>query len=90
MGSRLTRNPELPQTCSPDVMHAADAVLRKLGDGPTVCVDMGSSACMGLLPSPTRFAAVLGCALEAAGCRGVVLTGGYAPLGGAHERVCMV
>ena len=67
-------------------MTAADAVLRKLsGDGPLVCVDMGSTVRMGLLPAPARFAAVLDRALQAAGCRGVVLTGGYAPLEGARE-----
>jgi hypothetical protein len=68
-------------------VDAANAVLRKLGDGQVMCVDMGSAACMGLLPSPARFAAVLGRALEAAGCRGVILTGGYTPLEGAQQII---
>ena len=79
--------PELSQVCSPDVTDAADAVLRQLDDGPIVCVDMGSAARMGLLPSPARFVAILARALEAAGCCGVVLTGGCTPLGGARKPV---
>ena len=72
------------QVCSPDGVDAADAVLRQLGDGPIVCVDMGSAARMGLLPAPAHFAAVVGRALETSGCRGVVLTAGFSPLEGAQ------
>jgi len=74
------------QEVRPDVRQEVDRLLRRLGgDGtPVVCVDMGSTPRMGLLPSPPRFVAVLDRALEAAGCGGLVVTGGYGPLAGEH------
>ena len=67
--------------------QAVDGVLRQLGgDGkPVVCVDMGSTPRMGLLPSPARFVVVLARAMDAAGCGGLVLAGGYGPLMGVHR-----
>ncbi len=77
------------QEVQPDVREEVDGLLRKLGDDgtPVVCVDMGSTPRMGLLPSPPRLAAVLDRAMEAAGCGGLVLTGGYGPLEGEHRNV---
>ena len=72
------------QEVRPDVRQEVDGLLRRLGGSgtPVVCVDMGSTPRMGLLPSLSRFVAVLDQAMDLAGCSGLVLTGGYGPLAG--------
>ena len=55
--------------------------LRRQGR-PLVCVDLGSTPRMGLLPEPARFVRTLLRTLRAARCCGLLLTGGYAPLAG--------
>ena len=66
------------------MIQKADGLLRRLGGDstPVVCVDMGSTPRMGLLPSPAHFVRVLDRAMEATGCSGLMLTGGYDPLAG--------
>ena len=80
------------QEVQPDARQEVDGLLRRLGGDtitPVVCVDMGSTPRMGLLPAPARFAAVLDRALEAAGCGGLMLTGGYGPLAGSSDALTL-
>lgn len=63
-----------------DLQHTRlSALVRQLKEGgrPLLCIDMGSTPRMGLLPDPARFVATLRQALEAAGCCGLLLTADY-------------
>lgn len=43
---------------------------------PLVCIDFGSMGCLGLIPDPHHLVAVLTAALQQAGAKGILLTGG--------------
>ena len=42
---------------------------------PLLCIDFGSMGCLGLIPDPDHFVAVLVTALQKAGAKGILLTG---------------
>lgn len=69
----------------PEQQASLTAIVRRLrgrDERLLVCVDLGSTPRMGLLPEPAHFVDALLQALRAAQCCGLLLTGGYTPLAG--------
>lgn len=71
------------QECDLEQQASLTVLVEQLKEGgrPLVCIDMGSIPRMGLLPDPAHFMRALSQGLKAAGCCGLMLTGGHIPWG---------
>ncbi|GBF95250.1 hypothetical protein Rsub_08281 [Raphidocelis subcapitata] len=71
----------------PELLEFLDACTEGGGPPGPVVIDFGSMGAMGLLPPAPALLEVLLQALEAAGMRGVLLSGGWAALADAHAAL---